>query len=1022
MTDRGPGSGARTPARSALRTDAPRLSLNGPWRFRLLAGAPGEPGGAEALPPGEGVEDVARPDLDDSEWDTIPVPSHWVLHRDGAYGRPIYTNKQYPFPVEPPHVPDENPTGDYRRSFDLPETWAAAERILLRFDGVDSRYRVWLNGVEIGTGSGSRLVQEFDVTSVARTGANDIAVRVHQWSAASYLEDQDQWWLPGIFRDVTLEARPAGGIDDLWLTGDFDGSAGVLLPEIDAADAAYPLTLRLPELGVQVRWSTPGEVGPVRVPGVEPWSAEVPRLYDVTVASSVETVTVRVGFRRVEIRGDRFLVNGRRVVFHGVNRHETHPDRGRVFDLEDARADLMLMKRMNVNAIRTSHYPPHPRLLDLADELGFWVILECDLEVHGFEQFDWVNNPSDDPQWREAYLDRMVRTVERDKNHPSIVMWSLGNESGTGQNLAAMAAWVHDRDPGRPVHYEGDYTGAYTDVYSRMYATVPETASIGADGTSLLLGCSAAESVRQRAKPFLLCEYLHAMGNGPGAIDQYEAVFDRYPRLHGGFVWEWRDHGIRAWTAEGVEYFAYGGDFGEAVHDGNFVTDGLVLSDGTPSSALYELAHVIAPVRLLLGADSITVENRRHTADTSDLRFVWRIEHDGMPVAEGVLEVGVIAAGSRAAVVLPAGPADIGNGEVWLTVEAVLAADAPWAPSGHRVVSEQLRLRDAVRQGPDVRSRPGAPRVLPGTIEAFAPRQRSRHTGEGEGPDALGIGSFRNGRLTALAGLEVAGPRLELWRAPTDNDRGHDAGSYDRADPNAGNGAGAASPSNEQLWLAQGLDRMTSRIVEVEGGEDRLRVLRRYAAANSSSSMLTEERWQLGDGVLMLRMEIVPSQGWNTVLPRIGVRFDLPEEVDGAHWFGTGPHDSYPDSRRSARVGRFTALIDALTVPYARPQESGHRSDLRSLVLRRGAQDLLRVDAAPDRHGRLPGFTLTRHTAQDVGAAAHPHEIRRTGRHYLYIDAAQNGLGSRACGPDVWPDAMLRAEARSLTLSFRSAH
>ena len=304
LIDRAPGSGARTPARSALHTDAPRLSLNGAWRFRLLAGAPGEPGGATVLPAGEGVEDVARTDFDDSAWDTIPVPSHWVLHGDGAYGRPIYTNKQYPFPVDPPYVPDENPTGDYRRSFDLPPSWAAAERILLRFDGVDSRYRVWLNGVEIGIGSGSRLVQEFDVTTVVHPGENRIAVRVHQWSAASYLEDQDQWWLPGIFRDVTLEARPAGGIDDLWLSGDFDGSAGVLVPEITAADAAYPITVRLPELGVQVRWATPAEVAPVHLPDVEPWSAEVPRLYDVTVASAAETVTVRVGFRRVEIEDD----------------------------------------------------------------------------------------------------------------------------------------------------------------------------------------------------------------------------------------------------------------------------------------------------------------------------------------------------------------------------------------------------------------------------------------------------------------------------------------------------------------------------------------------------------------------------------------------------------------------------------------------------------------------------------------------------------------------------------------------
>jgi beta-galactosidase len=1000
LTDLAPGEGARTAARAFLHTNAPRLSLNGSWRFRLLARAPGEPGSAGVLPAGEGEDDVRLPHLDDSQWDVIPVPSHWVLESDGAYGRPIYTNKKYPFPIEPPFVPDENPTGDYRRSFELPDSWADAERILLRFDGVDSRYRVWVNGNEIGVGSGSRLAQEFDVTSSVAPGENHLSVRVHQWSAASYLEDQDQWWMPGIFRDVTLEARPIGGIDDVWLTGDFDGVSGFLVAQLDAAASAFPVTLRIPELDVLVRWSTLDDVVPVRVPDVEPWSAERPRLYDVTVATAAETIALRVGFRRVAIEGDRFLVNGRRVVFHGVNRHETHPDRGRVFDLEDARADLELMKRMNVNAIRTSHYPPHPRLLDLIDELGFWVILECDLEVHGFEQFGWVNNPSDDPSWRDAYLDRIERTVERDKNHPSIVMWSLGNESGTGQNLAAMAAWVHDRDRSRPVHYEGDYTGAYTDVYSRMYASVPELESIGNDSTSLLLGCSAAESLRQRAKPFLLCEYAHAMGNGPGAIDQYESVFDRYPRLHGGFVWEWRDHGMRARALNGTEYFAYGGDFGEVVHDGNFIVDGMVLSDGSPSPSLHEYAHVASPIRIELGSTGVTISNRRHVADTSDLRFVWRVEHDGIVIAEGTLEVPTIAAGESIRLAHPAVPDIGGSGEVWLTVSAVLAAAAKWADAGHRIVAEQLRLRGA------------APRQ--------APLGRRPAATTGTAPGVLGIATFAHGGLTGLAGLPVAGPRLELWRAPTDNDRAHEGGAYDLVDPRAGNGSGASAPSYEHQWRAHGLDRISSRVISVGGDEVSLRIVRRYAPANSPLAMVTEELWRVQGDELELRIDILPSQGWDTVLPRIGVRFDLPGDVDAARWFGTGPHDSYPDSRRSVRVGRFAASIDQLTVPYARPQESGHRSDLRRLVLVRGDDDWLRIGASPDVRGRLPGFTLSRYTAQAVAAAAHPHEIDRSGRHYLYLDAAQNGLGSRACGPDVWPDAMLRAEARTLRLSFRA--
>ncbi len=503
----------------------------------------------------------------------------------------------YPFPVDPPFVPDENPTGEYRRNFELTD-WQLP-RTLLRFDGVESVYRVWLNGAEVGVGKGSRLVQEFDVTGFLRPGSNQITVRVHQWSSMSYLEDQDQWWLPGIFRDVTLVGRPEGGLDDVWLRCSSESKhgaedEGVITPEISAPDSAYPITVEVFELGVRRRFATAAEVEPIVVGKVEPWTAESPRLYLATVRASGEQVRLRLGFRTVEIVDDVFTVNGSQVTFRGMNRHETHPVRGRVFDEEHARRDLIQMKQHNVNAIRFSHYPPHPRVLDLADELGFWVIDECDLETHGFVFAGWRGNPSDDPRWRDAYLDRIERTVERDKNHPCVVIWSLGNESGTGTNLAAMSHWVHARDPERPVHYEGDYTGAYTDVYSRMYPNLIETAAIGGE-TGPLLACGPGDARRVRSKPFLLCEYAHAMGNGPGALAEYDELATRFRRLHGGFVWEWRDHGLLTKTADGTEYYAYGGDFGEVLHDGNFVMDGMVLPNDAPTPGLAEFAAVNAP-------------------------------------------------------------------------------------------------------------------------------------------------------------------------------------------------------------------------------------------------------------------------------------------------------------------------------------------------------------------------------------------------------------------------------------------
>ncbi|MEY9850912.1 beta-galactosidase [Leifsonia sp. EB41] len=978
LADTAPFSGALRAPRSWLHSDAPTLSLNGEWRFRLS-------------PTADLPDDVARADLDDGGWDTLPVPAHWVLHGDGRYGRPIYTNVQYPFPIEPPFVPDENPTGDYRRRFDLPAGWTADARVVLRFDGVESLYRVWLNGVEVGSGSGSRLAHEFDVTDQVRAEGNLLAVRVHQWSAASYLEDQDQWWLPGIFREVTLAARPADGLEDVWLPTAFADGVGTILPEVTAPDGAFPITLRIPELGVEAVWPTPADVAPVVVGEVDPWTAETPRLYDATVSTHGETVSLRLGFRTVEIRGDRFLVNGRRVVFHGQNRHETHPVRGRVFDEEHARADLIRMKQFNVNSIRTSHYPPHPRLLDLADELGFWVILECDLETHGFEKAGWRDNPSDDPRWRDAYLDRIRRTVERDKNHPSIVMWSLGNESGTGANLAAMSAWAHDRDPGRPVHYEGDYTGEYTDVYSRMYSSVPETEQIGTDGSlAPLLGCTPAQGARQRSKPFILCEYAHAMGNGPGALDQYEALVDAHPRLHGGFVWEWRDHGILTRTADGTPYYAYGGDFGEVVHDGNFVMDGMVLSNDVPTPGLHEFKAVAQPVALTFDDGELVVTNRRHSASTADLALRWTVEHDGREAASGTLDLPAVEAGESARVPLPAVPV-AKDAETWLTVTAVLAADTAWAPAGHVVARAQLD-----------RSAPRRPR----------PAARPLDWSEAEGTLTLGPASFERGLLVSLGGRAVSGPRLELFRAPTDNDEGAAYGDLSFSD------ASTVGISSASLWREQGLDRLTHRLVAVHEAAGALRTITRVSAANAVNSVTVETVWTLDDGELGLRVEIEPSSGWPSVWPRVGVRFDLPDRggfVAGAEWFGAGPLESYPDSTRAAYVGRFRATVADLNVEYARPQETGHRSAVREVDL--GA---FGFTTSPDSRGRLPGFSLSRHTPQQVAAAGHPHELPESNTTYLFVDAAQHGLGSRACGPDVWPEYALRPEARTLRLRFRA--
>ncbi len=751
-----PTVGARAP-RAWFSSDARTLDLSGRWRFRLS-------------PRADGDASFAAADFDDSAWTMLPVPSHWQLHGHGA---PAYTNIAYPFPVDPPHVPTENPTGDHRLVFRLPQDWTAA-RTVLRFEGVDSCFRVWLNGRELGSSTGSRLPVEFDATEALRpSGDNVLAVRVHQWSAASYLEDQDMWWLSGIFREVVLLARPADAIEDYFVHADYDHDTGTGRLRVDTD---VPARLTVPELKVDI---AAGET--VRVEAVEPWSAESPRLYDGLLASRGERVPLRIGFRTVRIEDGVLTVNGRRVLFRGVNRHEFHPDVGRALAVDVMLQDVLLMKQHNVNAVRTSHYPPHPRFLELCDEHGLYVIDECDLETHGFAQVGWRGNPADDPRWQDALVNRMRRTVERDKNRLSVVLWSLGNESGTGCNLAAMATWTRRRDPSRPLHYEGDWSCADVDVYSRMYAPHAEVDRIGRREEEPL--ADPALDARRRRMPFILCEYAHAMGNGPGGLWEYQELFEHHPRCQGGFVWEWIDHGLRKRAEDGRDFFAYGGDFAEPLHDGNFVADGLLFPDRTPSPGLLEYKKVIEPVRIAAHPDGgIHITNLHDFRDLSHLTFVWSLETEGLPVDSGTFEVPPLTPGTSVTLPVPSLPDT--HQESWLTVRALLAADEPWAPAGHEVAWGQLAVTPttAPTRG---RQAVGLPAPPGGRIDL--------------GP---GVFDASDGRLLRIGAVEVDGPRLDVWRAPTDNDR-------------APHGEAV-----EPLWRQVGLHRVQHRVddIVIDGG------------------------------------------------------------------------------------------------------------------------------------------------------------------------------------------------------------
>ncbi|KAB8194024.1 DUF4981 domain-containing protein [Nonomuraea phyllanthi] len=959
-----PGDGRRAP-RAAFDSDGARLSLNGRWRFRLSPTAEGQP-----------------VDADFSSWDELPVPSMWQLQ---GYGVPAYTNVNYPFPVEPPYVPDDNPTGDYRLEFEAP-----FERGVLRFEGVDSCFKVWLNGEELGWSTGSRLPSEFDVS--LRPGRNVLAVRVHQWSAASYLEDQDMWWLSGIFRDVTLLATPV--VNDFFVHADYDHRTGngTLAVETGAPGA----TLSVPELGL----SGVPAAGPYTLP-VEPWSAELPRLYDAELSAGGESVRFRIGFRTVAVEDGVIKVNGRRVLFRGVNRHEFHPETGRTLDEATMRADIELMKRHNVNAVRTSHYPPHPRFLELCDEYGLWVIDECDLETHGFHPVGWRGNPSADARWREPYLDRMARMVERDKNHASVVIWSLGNESGTGSkepggtdNLRAMAEWARERDPSRPLHYEGDWDSGYVDMYSRMYAGVEEVDAIGRREEKPLDDPALDE--HRRGLPFVLCEYAHAMGNGPGGLSEYQELFYRHERCQGGFVWEWIDHGF----SHERYGWAYGGDYGEELHDGNFVTDGLVFPDRTPSPGLVEFKKVIEPVRVTVSPESVTVTNLHDFRDLSHLSFSWAVEEEGREVASGVLDVPETGPDASVTLPLPALPETAA--ETWLTVRAALAAGQPWAPAGHEIAWGQCQVRSATAApgasaGATAGESAEASAATAGSGPAKASTVAVAGTSEGAsagGELAVGPGVFdaATGRPLRIGGVPVEDVRLDLWRAPTDNDL--------RGWP--------TQVATE--WRRAGLDRLHHRLLGVDRTAGELVVRSRVAAAAQDRAMLATYRWSAtGDGGLALTLTTEPEGEWGFPIPRLGIRATLPASVDTVEWYGLGPGEAYSDSVQAARVGRYAMSVDDLQTPYVFPQENGHRPGVRWAEL--GG---LRVEG-------LFGLTVRRWTSEDLDAARHLTDLVPREAVYVNLDLAQQGLGTASCGPGVLPRYDLPAEPATFSLTFRSA-
>lgn len=877
-------------------------SLNGTWWFHFVPRPADRPPGFEA------------PDYDDSGWDRIPVPSNWELE---GYGHPVYRDESYSFPADPPFVPAaDNPVGSYRRTFELPAEWEAME-VFLRFDGVYSAFYCWLNGEFVGYSEGSRTPAEFRVTDAVRPGENRLAVQVIRWSDGSYLEGQDFWRISGIDRPVTLAAAPPTYLRDVHVASDFDPGTGRGTADLTAwvanrglaagADQVLEVELFGPD-GASV-WGEPRRLDANAAPGAAvevqtrievedalPWTAETPNLYRLALTlvgpdGPTEATRVALGFRRVETSGGRLLVNGRPVTLFGVNRHEHDPVRGHVIDEASMVEDLRLMKSLNINAVRTAHYPNLPRFYELTDEYGFYVVDEPNLESHGMG-FLPEDTLAAKPEWREAHLDRVRRMALRDRNYPSIIVWSLGNEAGDGENFDAASEWLRETDPGRPLLYEPALERDIVDVIAPMYVRPYWLRHYAERGD----------------RPFLLVEYAHAMGNSVGNLADYWEVIESDPKLIGGFIWDWVDQALALPDESGWPFWGYGGDLGPAGFptDGNFLANGLVSADRKPHPHAFEVKKVYQPVRVRavdLGAGRVEVENRRSFTDLSDLAGSFEVTADGEVVGTGSVPALATAPGVRETVALdlPDLPEDPLH-ELLLTVRFRTREASDLLPAGHEVAWDQFQLR---APAPAVRSLSGR------ALEV----EESEDAVEVVGDGFRVLFDRELGTMAALTvgGVErvAIGPQPNFWRAPTDNDYGN------------------GFPVRSGVWRLAG--RPPKRALEamtVERQGSRVLVRSRFAL-RSVGARYELDHEVFADGTVAVAAGMTGVDGDLPEIPRFGVLMTLPGELDRLAWFGRGPQENYWDRRTGAAVGRYEIAVADAAHPYVRPQETGTRSDTR---------------------------------------------------------------------------------------------
>ncbi|RDY28593.1 beta-galactosidase subunit alpha [Romboutsia weinsteinii] len=961
-------------------------NLNGSWKFLFLDAPEYSP------------EDFFKEEFNTESWDNIVVPGNWQLQ---GYGKMHYSDLWYNFPINPPYVPTENPTGIYKRNFTIDNSWLG-EKIILKFNGIDSSYNVWINGVEVGYSKGARIQAEFDITDLVRVGQNEVTVRVYQWSDGTYLEDQDMWWLSGIFRDVELYTEPVCGVEDITIVTDLDENYkdGTLHVDLKfRANESQEVKFELLDSKKKVVFEecatvNDGELKLAKeVNSPLKWSAEEPNLYTLLISvykdgELVQVVPQRVGFRKIELKGEVFTVNGVAIKFKGVNRHDYNPKNGRVVAREEMIKDILLMKQHNINAIRTAHYPNSHYIYDLCDEYGMYVIDETDLECHGFEltgDYKWI---SDDPAWETAYVNRLERMIQRDKNHPSILMWSLGNESAFGCNFKAMAKKSKEMDPTRLVHYEGDFNvdeseGPVSEVYSTMYTWL--------EHDSKLLMDTVINDIK---KPHILCEYCHAMGNGPGNLREYQDLFYAYDKLQGGFIWEWFDHGIEAKGENEEVYYKYGGDFGDDPSNINFCIDGLIMPDRSVSPGLLEYKKVIEPAETSvvdLDKGIIKVINRYDFKNLNTLELVYNIKEDEKIVASGRVAMPSIPGRGEAEIQLPYSLdfTTTPGADYYLNISYVLKEACDWAEAGHELATAQFELpvvTEKIKVTPKV------------NLEVI--KEHCKLTAKGENFNV--VFDLVRGNIVEITRddykLVEEGPRLNFWRAPIDNDM------YVVEDYKKKYFMHLMHEVVQNISYEVAENMLTFKVETVNGTTN--------SAWHYKS---TYEYKVLGSGDILVNVSGIPSGRIDTapeMLPRIGLTLKVNKDLENVKYKGRGPGESYADTKEANLFGVFENNIDGLFTNYVKPQENGNRSDC-SWVRLSDDRGMSIMAVANDKLD----FSASYYEDTDLEYAKHTVDLVKRDYIVFNIDYKQNGVGTNSCGQ--WQLDKYRCKFEEFNLGFK---